>query len=734
MFSDAGSPEQELVLKLLGPLVPIAIIVLLLKCVKCSRVPGCILSCIDSQTNSPGQNLGLSSVVIRSTDAPPQELCARVTCDEVEQFYSELHRCTTKGMVVKKLLHKLLVYVTKEIDHRGGCLVLSGTGISMEIPPGAVVLGRKEQVSLVLVWDLSDGPELASTQALISPVVYCGPHGTVFQKPCILVFKHCTRNTAQTKVYTSDTDLLSTKSWSAINTRDKKQIKTQVTRDECQVHVSHFSLFTCILEQDGKECVQKWLQLAIFSSPLTTQQSHFQIRVYFLNNTPCALQWAIYNEAPFQGNLCGPVQLFDFRGNSADTFLVLKYLSEGWENVDECSGQAVPYLQIWHGKCPFRSFCFKKKSPPPSLSLSQPPPGSHGSREARDLQLSGRPRRPEKRAHGETAAPHHRPPPAAIGPRRPGGGSVGKRVRGSGPASGTMWMARFGRVKACRQSVKKVQYKNEISDQDITEIIVTMHTYQHGLEDQYTEILRFHEISTRCATIKMPGKYHCNRFSVHRSGWNRLEDGSPAPIALQAAAQAAPKISGPKSSRFGMSFHDQQSKSQNSRPSSHPLPGLRLSKRIPRELFEQLQILLEPCTITGNDWRKLASQLGLCGTMIRYFSCQGSPAAATLEKFEEQNGTLNDLYNMMVAMERLDCASTVENYLSGSSTSSHEQPVFPYHNKDCVTENKLDMSKVENILIGNSKKLIGDGQYSVKITLAVNGCDNQALEVEEKSE
>ena len=45
----------------------------------------------------------------------------------------------------------------------------------------------------------------------------------------------------------------------------------------------------------------------------------------------------------------------------------------------------------------------------------------------------------------------------------------------------------------------------------------------------------------------------------------------------------------------------------------HPFLYLRL----PPELFEQLQMLLEPNSITGNDWRRLASHLGLCGMKIR---------------------------------------------------------------------------------------------------------------------
>nr|BAC30479.1 unnamed protein product [Mus musculus] len=42
-----------------------------------------------------------------------------------------------------------------------------------------------------------------------------------------------------------------------------------------------------------------------------------------------------------------------------------------------------------------------------------------------------------------------------------------------------------------------------------------------------------------------------------------------------------------------------------------------LCNRLPPELFEQLQMLLEPNSVTGNDWRRLASHLGLCGMKIR---------------------------------------------------------------------------------------------------------------------
>ncbi|XP_039620745.1 UNC5C-like protein isoform X1 [Polypterus senegalus] len=479
----------------------IVLLIVIMKCLhsRCPWLPNCMIGQDAAQENTEVQvdpgTLGSTSL----SDVP----CPKATSQEMEEFFKDLHSPTDNRVVRKKLLHKLLVFMTKEVDHRGACLMLADMGISLEVPPDAVSLGRVERVSLVLVWDLLDSPPLLGTQALISPVVYCGPHGASFQQLCTLSFKHCAGSGTYVRVYASDTHLLASKEWEELHNKPSRQNRICITRDECQIKLDHFSLYTSVLETYGRPEVHKWLQLAVFSSPLSADQSHQQIRIYFLNNTPCALQWAHCNEEPFRGSLCGPVQLFEFANTSKDMFLVLKYLSEaGWENIDENASQYVPFLHIWHGKCPFRSFCFRRKTVSPVDSPSQ----------------------------------------------------------------------------------------------NTSEIIVTMHVFQKDLQEKYLEVLRLHITESGCQAERVSPKPYCNR--------------------------------------------------------------------IPRELFEQLQMLLEPNTVSGNDWRKLASRLGLCGTKIRFMSCQQSPAAATLEFFEELNGSLHDLYKIMLSMERLDCAVTVEAFLN----------------------------------------------------------------------
>ncbi|CAM5126671.1 unnamed protein product, partial [Natator depressus] len=65
------------------------------------------------------------------------------------------------------------------------------------------------------------------------------PHGTqIFQKPCLLVFKHCSGNATQARACTSNTDLLSSKTWHPVWVREGMRAET--TSDECRIHLSHF--------------------------------------------------------------------------------------------------------------------------------------------------------------------------------------------------------------------------------------------------------------------------------------------------------------------------------------------------------------------------------------------------------------------------------------------------------------------------------------------------------------
>ena len=297
----------------------------------------------------------------------------------------ELYQVTERSLT-RTVCSKLVVSVTHLVTDAGDTLYLDNTGISLYVPAGAVGDRQKQLISLVLNWDLSDSPSLEESQSLVSPVVYCGPHGLKLKKSCVLTYKHCAYNAKHLNVMVSETELSGQKSWQPLelfsnNQSDRKSCSQSeeshgksitITQDECQVNISSFTLYTAIMsipnEKNGGHLrCGKWLQVAVFSYSLHADSVHHQTRLYFLNKTPCALQWAIQNESKFGGSMCCPEKVFLFSGSQLETgkdmLIRTTYISENWELIDDAdNSNKVPFLYIWHGKCPYASLCFRRKA------------------------------------------------------------------------------------------------------------------------------------------------------------------------------------------------------------------------------------------------------------------------------------------------------------------------------------------------------------------------------------
>lgn len=270
---------------------------------------------------------------------------------------------TTDRCITKTVGNKLVVYVTKCIDDYGGLLVLDNMGISLEVPRGAVSVGETKIITLLLNWDLGDNPEMQNSQALVSPVVFVGPHGIKLNKPCVLSFMHCSFDARHVQVMKSETDLYSAKNWQVMCKPNDKKGPCVLTSDTCKLNINTFTLYTCLTCPPRGELGQKWLQVAVFSEGIKPGIEHQQIRVYFLNKTNCALQWAIHNEAQYGGKLMCPEKLFLLSGTEKDVFVVLTYVSRGWTIVDDSRQERIQYLSIWHGQCPHVSVAFRRENP-----------------------------------------------------------------------------------------------------------------------------------------------------------------------------------------------------------------------------------------------------------------------------------------------------------------------------------------------------------------------------------
>ena len=272
----------------------------------------------------------------------------------------ELLRTDMKESVTVEVDSKLLVFMSRELDASGGHLVLDKMGISLFVPPCAIPAGRKEVIYLVLVWDLSDFPAMTDKQTIISPVVHCGPFGMKLEKQAVLSFMHCAKDPNDIMVMSSQTHLMHEKDWRVMKKQTKRgALQFSLLPNQCQVYLSHFSLFTCLAE--GPE-TKKWIQLVAFGGSMKVG-GHYQIFVYMLNNTPCALQFAAQQQAKhkcFQIR-CPLEFLFDAR--RGDLIFKLEHLSAGWTSVGRKWEERGLVAEIWQGKCGNVSFVFNHENP-----------------------------------------------------------------------------------------------------------------------------------------------------------------------------------------------------------------------------------------------------------------------------------------------------------------------------------------------------------------------------------
>lgn len=170
-----------------------------------------------------------------------------------------------------------------------------------------------------------------------------------------------------------------------------------------------------------------------------------------------------------------PATVYGFRkhcGRPCSLRPPLSVPSPGWENVDDSSCQVIPHLHIWHGKCPFRSFCFRRKAgsqaPVHFLSSLFPllpsPPHGHSGAQPFCIQPRSGP------AQGEE--------PPALCRGKPGGSCPASDFQSLIvlQVSCSFMPGRFLSHLSCL--LPFVANENEDCSALANEIIVTMHTFQ----------------------------------------------------------------------------------------------------------------------------------------------------------------------------------------------------------------------------------------------------------------
>ncbi|XP_031195322.1 netrin receptor UNC5D isoform X8 [Mastomys coucha] len=235
---------------------------------------------------------------------------------------------------------------TGVFGHLGGRLVMPNTGVSLLIPHGAI----PEENSWEIYMSINQGePSLQSdgAEVLLSPEVTCGPPDMLVTTPFALTIPHCAdvssehwnihlkKRTQQGK-------------WEEVMSVEDESTSCYCLLDPFACHVLLDSFGTYALTGEPiTDCAVKQLKVAVFGC-MSCNSLDYNLRVYCVDNTPCAFQEVVSDERHQGGQLLEEPKLLHFKGNTFSLQIsVLDIPPFLWRIKPFTACQEVPFSRVW---------------------------------------------------------------------------------------------------------------------------------------------------------------------------------------------------------------------------------------------------------------------------------------------------------------------------------------------------------------------------------------------------
>ncbi|XP_075411868.1 netrin receptor UNC5D isoform X2 [Tenrec ecaudatus] len=235
---------------------------------------------------------------------------------------------------------------TGVFGHLGGRLVMPNTGVSLLIPHGAI----PEENSWEIYMSINQGePSLQSdgAEVLLSPEVTCGPPDMSVTTPFALTIPHCAdvsselwnihlkKRTQQGK-------------WEEVMSVEDESTSCYCLLDPFACHVLLDSFGTYALTGEPiTDCAVKQLKVAVFGC-MSCNSLDYNLRVYCVDNTPCAFQEVVSDERHQGGQLLEEPKLLHFKGNTFSLQIsVLDIPPFLWRIKPFTACQEVPFSRVW---------------------------------------------------------------------------------------------------------------------------------------------------------------------------------------------------------------------------------------------------------------------------------------------------------------------------------------------------------------------------------------------------
>ncbi|XP_054556850.1 netrin receptor UNC5D isoform X14 [Talpa occidentalis] len=219
-------------------------------------------------------------------------------------------------------------------------------GVSLLIPHGAI----PEENSWEIYMSINQGePSLQSdgSEVLLSPEVTCGPPDMIVTTPFALTIPHCAdvssehwnihlkKRTQQGK-------------WEEVMSVEDESTSCYCLLDPFACHVLLDSFGTYALTGEPiTDCAVKQLKVAVFGC-MSCNSLDYNLRVYCVDNTPCAFQEVVSDERHQGGQLLEEPKLLHFKGNTFSLQIsVLDIPPFLWRIKPFTACQEVPFSRVW---------------------------------------------------------------------------------------------------------------------------------------------------------------------------------------------------------------------------------------------------------------------------------------------------------------------------------------------------------------------------------------------------
>uniref|UniRef100_A0A8D1YGU6 Netrin receptor UNC5 n=1 Tax=Sus scrofa TaxID=9823 RepID=A0A8D1YGU6_PIG len=233
---------------------------------------------------------------------------------------------------------------TGVFGHLGGRLVMPNTGVSLLIPHGAI----PEENSWEIYMSINQGDlQSDGSEVLLSPEVTCGPPDMIVTTPFALTIPHCAdvssehwnihlkKRTQQGK-------------WEEVMSVEDESTSCYCLLDPFACHVLLDSFGTYALTGEPiTDCAVKQLKVAVFGC-MSCNSLDYNLRVYCVDNTPCAFQEVVSDERHQGGQLLEEPKLLHFKGNTFSLQIsVLDIPPFLWRIKPFTACQEVPFSRVW---------------------------------------------------------------------------------------------------------------------------------------------------------------------------------------------------------------------------------------------------------------------------------------------------------------------------------------------------------------------------------------------------